>query len=317
MVERETGKTELQTEGISELRPENKNVSLELFTLKKVPIDQLVLLKKNARYMPKPMFDQLVANIRKDGGLSSAIICSPCENDKEKYEVLSGNHRTMAASYAGITQVWAFVPTRPLSPQEKLAIQLSHNAISGQDNIQLLQELFGEIEDLDLKMYSGLTDDMFVDQASDIGRFYAEPIDYSYLLMAFLPEDLERIKKIIDDFPEVDYGLIASKGKEYDELIEAFTHIEASTTLKSASEKLLIILDIFSKHVQDLQDVVPIDLKKKHASIAEYLGYTIDLPTARKLIKVLDDLTSKAIITKEAPEKALGFLLDMYLEAQK
>lgn len=267
--------------------------------------------------MSKAMFDQLVANIRRDGGLSSAIVCAPSEAEPGKFEVLSGNHRTMAATCAGITELWAFVPTRTLTSQEKLAVQLSHNAISGQDNIKILQELFGEIDDLDIKRYSGLTDDMFVDQKTDFGRFYAEPLDFTFLLLAFLPDDLERIKKVFENFPKVDFGLVASKGKEYDKLIEAFTHIEASTTLKSASEKLLIILEVFEKHIQDIQDIIPLEVKKKHASIAEYLGYTIDLPTARKLIKVLDDLTSKAIITKEAPEKALGFLLDMYLEGQK
>jgi hypothetical protein len=61
------------------------------FKLALVPLDQLRLLDKNARYMPHEMFQNLVENIKRDGGLSSVPFCW---FDGSVYHVLSGNHRS-------------------------------------------------------------------------------------------------------------------------------------------------------------------------------------------------------------------------------
>lgn len=45
-----------------------------------------------------------------------------------------------------------------MSEEHRIAIQLSHNAIVGQDDPDILKKLYDKILDIDLKEYSGLDD---------------------------------------------------------------------------------------------------------------------------------------------------------------
>ncbi|MFF2507594.1 ParB/Srx family N-terminal domain-containing protein [Streptomyces sp. NPDC058067] len=65
----------------------------------------LTLLDHNARFLPHEQFRQLVANIERDGHLTSTPLVW---NDREtgRLVVLSGNHRTLAAVEAGLSTIW-------------------------------------------------------------------------------------------------------------------------------------------------------------------------------------------------------------------
>ena len=67
---------------------------------------ELKLLKLNARYMRHEEYQRLVANIKRDGQLTSAPFA--CK-DGDKYLVLSGNHRTQAAIAAGLKSIPALL----------------------------------------------------------------------------------------------------------------------------------------------------------------------------------------------------------------
>lgn len=93
---------------------------------------EIILLDKNARYMTQEMFDNLVSNIKKDGGLSSLPLCY--REPDGRLLVLSGNHRVQAAVHAGLEEVLILVIDKELTRQEQVAVQLSHNAIEGRDD---------------------------------------------------------------------------------------------------------------------------------------------------------------------------------------
>jgi hypothetical protein len=99
---------------------------------------ELKLLEKNARYMKAEQFQSLVENIKKDGNLSSLPLCYR-EKDG-KLRVLSGNHRVMAARKAEVESVLVMVLGDEKDADEQMAIQLSHNAIAGQDDLVILKE---------------------------------------------------------------------------------------------------------------------------------------------------------------------------------
>ena len=65
---------------------------------------ELKLLKMNARFMRHEEFQRLVANVKKDGQLTSAPFAALDPADG-KYEVLSGNHRVQAAVSAGLEKI--------------------------------------------------------------------------------------------------------------------------------------------------------------------------------------------------------------------
>lgn len=87
---------------------------------------ELKLLQLNARYMRHEEYQRLVANVKRDGQLTSAPFA--CK-DGDKYLVLSGNHRTQAAIAAGLETIPCIVTDDELSEDQKISIQLSHNSL--------------------------------------------------------------------------------------------------------------------------------------------------------------------------------------------
>ncbi|WP_433353408.1 ParB N-terminal domain-containing protein [Micromonospora saelicesensis] len=107
--------------------------------------------------MRKETFDRLVANVRRDGALTSTPLVWH-DAATERMVVLSGNHRLMAAREVGLTAVDVIVVDQQLSRARQVAPQLSHNAIEGEDDPATLKHLYEELDDVDWRAYSGLDD---------------------------------------------------------------------------------------------------------------------------------------------------------------
>ena len=115
----------------------------------------LQLLKENARYFKKDTFRQLTENIRSDKRLSSVPLC---HETLSGLEVLSGNHRVQAAVAADLPLILVIVITGELPKNKKIAVQLSHNSLVGQDDLQILANLWSQLDDIAEKCYAGLSD---------------------------------------------------------------------------------------------------------------------------------------------------------------
>ena len=143
--------------------------------------------------MKGDQFNQLVTNLRRDGVLTSCPLV-------HEGIVLSGNHRVLAAIKAGIDEADVIEVVGTLSPSRKLALQLSHNAITGQDDPSLLAALYGELE-FDWKGYSGITDDQFKAlEDIDISGLSGSPTMYQDLILAFLPEEANAFLELVKRF---------------------------------------------------------------------------------------------------------------------
>jgi len=126
------------------------------FKIKIVQISEIDLIDKNAHYMEQATFRQLVANIKRDGELSSVPFCIEKENGR--YLAVSGNHRVQAAKMAGLTQIPVmYALEQDITHDEMRAIQLSHNSIKGQDDAEILKELLDEIKDTAMKEYAHIS----------------------------------------------------------------------------------------------------------------------------------------------------------------
>ena len=149
--------------------------------------------RKNARYMKGEQFNQLVENLRRDGVLTSLPLV-------HEQLVLSGNHRVLAAIKAGIEEAEVVEILGPLEEARKLALQLSHNAITGQDDPSILALLYADL-DLDWKTYSGVNDDVLKGMEElNLASLSAGATTYQDMLITFLPEEatafLELVKRI-------------------------------------------------------------------------------------------------------------------------
>jgi hypothetical protein len=152
--------------------------------------------QKNARSMPPATYKRLVDNIRRDGVLTSTPLVGRMEGKDDRLFVLSGNHRVAAAMDAGIEEAACITILDPIPRDRFSAIQLSHNAIEGEDDASILQELYG-ILDLDLKAYSGLTDDDFEKEDLSVLTLAANQPLYIEVVFGFLADDARAVEEFL------------------------------------------------------------------------------------------------------------------------
>ncbi|MED3746676.1 ParB/RepB/Spo0J family partition protein [Geobacillus stearothermophilus] len=291
------------------------------FKLAIVPIDQLEFLEKNARFMKNETFQNLVNNIKRDGGLSQLPFC--WLTPEGKYRILSGNHRCKAAIEAGLTEVPVIYTDRDLTRDEQIAIQLSHNAITGEDDPVILQELYAEIEDLEMKYYSGL-DDKVLDQLEkvQIDGITEARLDYLTVSFLFLPEERDELFRVFEEAKEtISDETVLARLEDFDRLLEAQKKVKQSYNIFNGATSLMIILDIFERHLEDLRegylDENGEPEHKNHVPIASVLGSDeIPAEAAATLNKAIEKALSSGEIDKKEKWKLIESLATKYLSGE-
>lgn len=135
----------------------------------KIGIDRLREQDKNARVLGTEKFKLLQKTIERDKRLESLPFVTPKTiDDREEFWVISGHHRTRAARMAGQQYVYCLVDETNLSLDKVKAKQLAHNAIQGEDDPQILQEIFESIEDLNEQIFAGVTAKDFLKDTSNV-----------------------------------------------------------------------------------------------------------------------------------------------------
>ena len=174
----------------------NEIKRLGKFAIGEINVKEITLLKKNARFMKKELFDRLVENVKKDGELSSLPFCY-YDREKDTMTVLSGNHRVRSLLANGMESVVIMYNIVSMTEDEKTSLQLSHNAISGEDDTQILRELYESIQDLELKVLSGLDDSFFTDMENKTASLIESLEIPTVEVMLFFTDE------VVDKFSEI------------------------------------------------------------------------------------------------------------------
>lgn len=214
----------------------------------------LRLLSKNARYMRHEVYAQLVANIRRDGKLTSVPFAFL---EDGKYTVLSGNHRVRAAIDAGLEQIDVMVTDDPLTREQQVAIQLSHNSLAGEDNLAVLKNLYEEIDSIDWRAYSGLDDKTLelLDEVQ-VPPMSEANLSYTTIPLIFLPPELEAAKEAWEEARNLvtaDEAWVA-RFSDYDAFLDALASASAAYAVTNTATSLGVVLGIFERHQEDLAD---------------------------------------------------------------
>ena len=138
--------------------------------------------------------------------------------------VLSGNHRVKASIAAGLTKITVMeVKGDGLTPERLLAMQLSHNALVGEDDENVLKELYDSLDTMG-KLYSGLTDAAFGGIADlDLTKLAITAPRYETVTLTFLPEDRELFIEIMEKL-----GRGAARATRYFARINDYEQFERS-----------------------------------------------------------------------------------------
>jgi hypothetical protein len=239
----------------------NEKLAASSLRVAVVPISQCDLLEKNARFMRVEQYKRLVENIRRDGCLTSVPFAI---RHGERYTILSGNHRVKAAKDAGLTEVTLLYTDRELSHAQQVAIQLSHNAIAGQDDLAILRELYEEINDVVLKEYSGL-DDVVLGRLNppELDPLSEKGLEYRIVSIAFLPEEVERAEKLFAKIMEQATGdrTWINRRADYDRMLDALTVAKEAAGVKNTATAFGLLLDLVEKHFDEIPRPQPKKVK--------------------------------------------------------
>lgn len=273
------------------------------------------LLEVNARYMKPEEYQKLVANIKKDGQLTSVPFCFYDENNE--IEVLSGNHRVMASIDAGLDEIEVMLCKDKLSKDQALAIQLSHNSISGQDDEEVLRKLYGELESLEFKEYSGLTDE-FINFCKEVEKDFKVPsLSYQALNLLFLPEEIEEIKEVLASISDLlNTKYISSSMKDYDNYLETTTTISKCLNIKNPSTTFLAMIRLAKENIDKLKELAFNNEDVNNIPLFTILGRSdINKEDAIIIDKALNRMIGKGEIKKSEKEKGLAILAKLYLKS--
>ena len=213
----------------------------------------------NARFMPPQEWTQLIANIRHDGGLTSAPLVARGGDDPlttdggDRLEVISGNHRVLAAIEAGIEEADVLEITTPISAERKRAIQLAHNRIAGRDDPNTLQKLYESLG-LQARIYSALSDEDFKLPELDLGSLSVGGLKYQEIVLGFLPAEVEQFERFLERCRA------APKATAYLAPIEAFagffdlvTKIKAKRRIVNTAIAVCLLLQYASERMDQIE----------------------------------------------------------------
>lgn len=212
----------------------------------------LRLLDVNARYMTQQQYARLVENIRRDGVLTSVPLVCQVGEDRV---VLSGNHRVRASIDAGLETIPIMFLEGELPKQRRVAMQLAHNAVAGQDDVAILAQLWADLDDVDWKAYAGLDDEVLAQLEKVTPASISEfNLDHRVLGFLFLPHELEGVERAFDAaIKDLRPGeLWLADLREFDRLLDALETVEKRVGVRNRAVALRLILDVFEKHADEL-----------------------------------------------------------------
>lgn len=294
-----------------------------MINTKIVEIDprELKLLKMNARFMRHEEFQRLVANIKKDGQLTSAPFACLDPTDG-KYEVLSGNHRVQAAISAGLETIPCIITDDEMSEEQRIAIQLSHNAIVGQDDPDILKKLYDKILDIDLKEYSGLDDKTLglLDKASSQAMSEAN-LEFQVLSIVYLPDELKEAQRVIDTAREAVKScdnIWLATDSEYEKWLDAQETASSAYNVKNVSAAMQLIFKVFEDNLGQLAEgwegTDPKNDNSMWVPISTVIGRNkIPVGSAKVIKKALDRMVGHGEITHKNLWEGLEYLCADYL----
>lgn len=210
--------------------------------------------EENARFMTADQMRRLAGNLKKDNALTSAVLVYP-DAQSRKLVVLSGNHRVEAAILAGQRIIPVMVIQSYLTEERKLAIQLSHNAITGQDDPNILGKLYESLT-MEYKAYSGLTDDSFnILEKLDIDSLAIGTPQYEEILLLFLPNDKEAFLKHLERLgkPVEKRTYLMGEYEDYSRLFDAIVAVKQFKNIFNTAVAIRALADLAIERLQQLE----------------------------------------------------------------
>lgn len=215
------------------------------------PTEDCVPLEKNAHYMEKQTLDMLTANVAEDGFLSQLPFAM--KRHDGKYLILSGNHRLKASIKAKLEYI-LILYIEEVDKDKQIAYTLSHNALVGKDDMQMLKEIYSEMRSIESREYSGLNGIKFMD-TDKIPTVSINDGDIELTEMKFLFTE-SRSNNIKDVLAELEKQELSEDCSivigSYEAFIKVATEVKKKYNIKSNTVAFARMIDICDTYLKGL-----------------------------------------------------------------
>ncbi|WP_300909539.1 ParB N-terminal domain-containing protein [uncultured Desulfovibrio sp.] len=212
----------------------------------------LTLLKDNARFFKRETFRQLRDNIAADKRLSSVPLCYRHEDGR--LEVLSGNHRVQASIEAAIPHILVLVITEELDKSRRIAIQLSHNALVGEDDQSILANLWAQIESVQDKLYSGLDSESLKELGDvELVNFSTPQVPAHMVTFMFTDGEKEQLSEILDmlaDAAKKSSAVHVCPAAQYEAFIAIINDVKHAEKIRDSSLAMTRLMEIAADYLE-------------------------------------------------------------------
>jgi len=169
----------------------------------------------------------------------------------EEFHIISGHHRVRAARKAMILNIPCLVIEREMSTDEIVSKQLSHNSLTGFDDKQVLKALYDEIQNIDFKIASGLTDqeinfDLDAVSIDDIKL----NLDYELINILFLAKHTEKFEEVINSLAPEAKIYLADK-EDFNRFAETVRKVSARDNIKNVGTIMVRMMDIVEEYLKN------------------------------------------------------------------
>lgn len=284
----------------------------------------LTLLTVNARYMTQSQFARLVSNLREDGHLTSTPLIYGGEGEyPEGHElVLSGNHRVRAGLEAGIEEAWFLLIDQPLPGARQIGMQLTHNAVEGQDDLAILKHLYDSIDDIDIRAYAGLDDKTLelLDQI-DAESIAEANLDFYTISLVFLPTEADHARKVLDTLGKQADETWLARYAEATATLDALAAAHSAHNVGNVATAMGLLVKVVEAHLTDLQKGYfdpSSDTPRHpgHVGLEVVLGSrTVPSVTAVALTRALKHAVEQRLVERDKPWQLIDLMLAAYSPA--
>ncbi len=218
------------------------------------PTEDCVPLAFNAHYMDKDVLDKLTSNVAHDGFLSQLPFGMKREEDR-KYLILSGNHRLKAAIKAKLQYI-LILYIDECDKDTQLGYQLSHNSLVGKDDMQMLKELYNQIDSMGAREFSGLNGLNFVDvNKINMPAIGEGDIELTEMKFQFIESKSNSIKNTLEALEKmgIDEHSTIVVGS-FEAYIKVLQEVKKTYDIKSKSVAFSKMIDICQSYLEALKE---------------------------------------------------------------
>ncbi len=222
----------------------------------KVPMAMIVEQPTNARAMSSDAFNQLTTTIKRTNRLESMPLAAWKD---DKLELISGHHRVRAARKAELTELWVLVDVTGMGRDFIKAKQLAHNSIQGEDNADIVAQIFMEIESAEARIEAFIEPDM--SKLDTDVRLSTRDLEVQFeakvVTLLFLPPQHTVFKKAIEMLCGEEDDVFLATREEYDLLTDVVGKTSDHYEIRSTPTIFAKMAEIVLEHIDAQKEAKP------------------------------------------------------------